>query len=70
MPIADVLVDAVANNRILTFMDGYSVYNQIYFVKEDIHKTMFCYPGSIGIFEYCHATRTKNLSKGNESYTP
>ena len=27
MPIADVLIDTVANNGILTFMDGYSGYN-------------------------------------------
>ena len=27
MPIADMLVDATANNGIVTFMDGYSSYN-------------------------------------------
>ena len=33
MHIADMLVDAVANNGILTFMDGYSGYNHIYLAK-------------------------------------
>ena len=37
MLIAYMLVNAVANNEILTFMDSYSSYNQTYFVEEDIH---------------------------------
>ena len=41
MLIAYMLVNAVANNEILTFMDSYSGYNQTYFVEEDIHKIMF-----------------------------
>ena len=52
MPIADMFIDAAANNGILTFMDGYSGYNQIYFAEEDIHKIAFCCPRSIGIFEW------------------
>ena len=52
MPIANTLVDVAANNEILTFMDNYSGYNQIYLAKEDIHKTAFHCPGSIGIFEW------------------
>ena len=52
MPIVDMLVDAAANNGILTFMDGYLGYNQIYLVKEDIHKKAFRCPGSIGTFEW------------------
>ena len=46
------LVDAVANNGILTFVDGYSSYNQIYLAKEDIHKIAFRCLGSIRIFEW------------------
>ena len=45
------LINAVNNNGILTFIDVYSGYNKIYLAEEDIHKTAFCYPGSIGIFE-------------------
>ena len=52
MPITDMLVDTMANNGILTFMDGYSSYNRIYLAKEDIHKTAFHCPGSIGILEW------------------
>ena len=50
MPITDMLVDAIVNNRILSFMDSYSRYNQIYLVEEDVHKTAFHCPRTIGIF--------------------
>ncbi|XP_059671149.1 uncharacterized protein LOC132316693 [Cornus florida] len=52
MPIADQLVDAAAKNGILSFMDGHSSYNQIYIAEEDISKTAFRCPGSIGTFEW------------------
>ena len=52
MPIANMLVDAVANNGILTFIDGYSSYNDIYLTKEDIHKIAFHCSQSIRIFEW------------------
>ena len=56
IPIANMLVDTATNNGILTFMDGYSSYNQIYLAKNDIHKIAFHFPGSIRIFEWvaCH----------------
>ena len=52
MPIADMLVDTAANNGILTFIDEYSGYNQIYLAEEDIHKIAFRCPRSIRIFEW------------------
>ena len=52
MPITDILVNATANNGILSFMDGYFGYNQIYLAEEDVHKTAFHYLGAIGIFEW------------------
>ena len=52
MLIANMLVDAAANNGILTFIDGYLGYNQIYLAKEDIHKTAFRFLGPIRIFEW------------------
>ena len=51
MPIVDMLVDSTANNESFSFMDGFSGYNQILIVVEDIPKTAFRCPGSIGTFE-------------------
>nr|CAD1839650.1 unnamed protein product [Ananas comosus var. bracteatus] len=52
MPIADMLVDSAAGNEILSFMDGHAGYNQIYIAEEDVAKTAFRCPGSIGTFEW------------------
>ncbi|BFG21588.1 hypothetical protein CerSpe_078620 [Prunus speciosa] len=52
MPMVDLLVDGAAKHEILSFMDGHSGYNQIFIAEEDIHKTAFRCPGSIGTFEY------------------
>ena len=52
MPIADMLVDSTANFELLSFMDGFSIYNQILKVVKDISKTAFRCPSSIGTFEW------------------
>ncbi|OMO99378.1 reverse transcriptase [Corchorus capsularis] len=52
MPVADVLVDGAAQDKILSFMDGHSGYNQIFIVEEDVSKTAFRCPGAIGTFEW------------------
>ncbi|KAK4360353.1 hypothetical protein RND71_019305 [Anisodus tanguticus] len=52
MLIADMLVDSAAANGVLTFMDGYSGYNQISVAEDDIHKTAFRCPGALGIYEW------------------
>ena len=39
MPIADMLVDAAAGHKVISFMDGNAGYNQIFMAEEDIHKT-------------------------------
>ncbi|XP_058198560.1 uncharacterized protein LOC131314085 [Rhododendron vialii] len=52
MPVVDHLVDATAGHRFLSFMDGYSGYNQIFIAEEDTHKTAFRCPGYIGLFEW------------------
>ena len=52
MPIAGMLVDSVANNELLAFMDDFSSYNRILIVVEYIRKTTFKCPGSIGTFEW------------------
>ena len=51
MPIANMLVDSIANNEFLFFMSGFSSYNQILIAVEDIPKTTFRCPGSIETFE-------------------
>lgn len=52
MPITRVLINVVASHKILSFMDGNARYNQIFMALEDVHKTAFMVPGSIGLFEY------------------
>ena len=51
MPIADMLVDSTAHNDLLSFMDGFSRYNQILIVVDDISKTAFKCLGSLETFE-------------------
>jgi len=52
MLVADLLVDAAAGYRIISFMDGNAGYNQIFMAKEDIPKTIFRCPGHVGLFEW------------------
>jgi hypothetical protein len=52
MPVAEMLINAAAGNKILSFMDGNTGYNQIFMALEDIHKTAFRVPGVVGLFEY------------------
>ena len=75
MPIADMLVDAAARHKVISFMDDNAGYNQIFMAEEDIAKTAFRCPGAIGLFEWvvedlwseeCRC----NLSKGNELHFP
>ena len=52
MPITDMLVYSTANNELLSFMDSFSGYNQILIVVDDISKTAFRCPGSLGAFKW------------------
>jgi hypothetical protein len=52
MPKADMLVDAAAGHKVISFMDGNAGYNQIFMAEEDIHKTAFRCPGYLGLFEW------------------
>ena len=52
MPIADMLVDAAAGHKVISFIDGNAGYNQIFMAEEDIHKTTFRSPGYLGLFEW------------------
>jgi hypothetical protein len=52
MPIEEMLINAAAGNKILSFMDGNVGYNQIFMALKDIHKTAFWVSGVVGLFEY------------------
>ena len=52
MPIVDMLVDSIENNELLSFMDSFYEYNQIIAVVDEISKTAFKCPGSLGTFEW------------------
>ena len=52
MPVADMLVDAAAGHKVISFMDGNARYNQIFMAEEDVHKTTFRCPGHVGLFEW------------------
>ena len=51
MPIADMLVDSTSSNEILSFMGGYSGYNQIFIIEDDVSKTAFWCLGALGTYE-------------------
>ncbi|KAM1677921.1 hypothetical protein ACFXTN_034692 [Malus domestica] len=52
MPILDLLIDATTNYTILSFMDGYAGYNQIFITEADVHKTAFCCSGALDTYEW------------------
>jgi hypothetical protein len=52
MPVAETLINAAVGNKILSFMDGNTGYNQIFMSPEDIHKTAFRVPSVVGLFKY------------------
>jgi hypothetical protein len=56
MPVPDLLVDAAAGHKVISFMDGNAGYNQIFRAIEDISKTAFRCPGQIGVFEWIVTT--------------
>nr|KYP48096.1 Transposon Ty3-G Gag-Pol polyprotein [Cajanus cajan] len=52
MPIAETMIDAIAGNEIMSLLDGYSGYNQIYIAINDVSKTAFRCPGALGVYEW------------------
>jgi hypothetical protein len=52
MPVAEMLINAAAGNKILSFMDVNAGYNQIFMAPEDKHKTAFRVSSAVGLFEY------------------
>jgi hypothetical protein len=49
MPVADLLIDSVSGNKVISFLDGNAGYNQIFMVREDVSKTVFRCPGFVGV---------------------
>ena len=52
MSIVDMLIDSTVGNEILSLLDYYSGYNQIYITKNDISKTTFRCPGALGTYKW------------------
>ena len=52
MPTVGMLVDSTTNNELFSFMDSLSGHNQILIVVDDISKTAFRCPHSLGTFEW------------------
>ena len=66
LPIADMLVDAVAGHNVISFMDGNAGYNQIFMAEEDIAKIAFRCPGAISLFEW--VVMTFSLKNAGATY--
>ena len=52
MAIVDILVDSTTNKELLSFIDGFSGYNQILIIVDDISKIAFKCPASLGTSEW------------------
>lgn len=52
MLVAEMLIDSAVGHKYLSMLDGYSKYNQIFIAEEDIHKTMFRCPDTLGTYEW------------------
>jgi hypothetical protein len=74
MPIANFLIDSASGNKVISFLDGNTGYNQIFMTKEDVNKTMFRCPGFVGLFELVIMTCLEkcrcNVSKSYELNLP
>jgi hypothetical protein len=70
MPVADLLVDAAAGYKVISFMDGNAGYNQIFMAIEDISKTAFRCPGHIGLFEWIVEGPIRRTREGGSEWEP
>ena len=64
LPYIDVLVDNIAGHAFLSFMDGFSGYNQIKMAPKDVEKTSFI--TSWGT--YCYKVMTIGLKNAGATY--
>jgi hypothetical protein len=56
MHVADLLVDSMLGNKVISFLDSNAGYNQIFLAKEDVSKIVFRCPRFIGVFEWVIVT--------------
>jgi hypothetical protein len=66
MPVADLLIDSMSSNKMISFLDGNAGYNQIFMTKEDVSKIAFCCPGFVGLFEW--VVMTFGLKNASATY--
>jgi hypothetical protein len=52
MSVVDILINSASGNKVISFLDGNTGYNQIFMVEEDVRKTVFRCPGFVGLFEW------------------
>ena len=52
MHVAEMLVDSADGHEYLSMLDGYSRYNQIFIVEEDVSKIAFPCPEALGTYEW------------------
>ena len=64
LPQIDVLVNNTARNALLSFMDGFSRYNQIKMALEDMEKTSFITPWGT----YCYKVMPFGLKNASATY--
>ena len=54
LPHIDLLVDSITGHSMLSFMDGFSGYNQILMAPEDMEKTSLLLSGVPTVTRLCH----------------
>ena len=64
LPHIDILVDNMAGHALLSFMDGFSGYNQIKMAPEDMKKTSFITPWGT----YCYKVMPFGLKNASVTY--
>ena len=64
LPHIDVLMDNTADSALMSFMDGFSGYNQIKMASEDMNKTIFTMEWGI----YCYIAMPFGLKNADATY--
>ena len=64
LPHIDILVDNTVGHALLSFMDGFSGYNQIKMALEDMEKTSFITPWET----YCYKVMPLGLKNAGATY--